>query len=86
MQRGPQVAGSAACSVARRGRIAAGRSIAVSGGFAAARLWNPYVRFRVRRQVSSGFKTYVTEPAYPDGYLPTPKYPGVSVICSGYCK
>ena len=39
-----------------------------------------------QRQVSSGFETYVTEPAYPDGYLPTPKYPGVSVQCSGYCK
>ena len=37
-------------------------------------------------QVSSGFKDYVLAPAYPDGYLPTPAYKDVSVICSGYCK
>ena len=38
-----------------------------------------------RVQVQSGFATYVNQPAYPDGYLPTPAYPGVSVECSGYC-
>ena len=37
-------------------------------------------------QVASGFVTYVTEPAYPDGFQPTPAFPGVSVECSGYCK
>ena len=38
-----------------------------------------------RVQVQSGFATFVNQPAYPDGYLPTPAYPGVSVVCSGYC-
>eukprot|EP00293_Proteomonas_sulcata_P010810 CAMPEP_0184306372 /NCGR_PEP_ID=MMETSP1049-20130417/15380_1 /TAXON_ID=77928 /ORGANISM="Proteomonas sulcata, Strain CCMP704" /LENGTH=43 /DNA_ID= /DNA_START= /DNA_END= /DNA_ORIENTATION= len=37
-------------------------------------------------QQSSGFVDYVLAPAYPDGYLPTPAYKGVSVQCSGYCE